>query len=136
MYYAPHILQKRVVPELVNDIFGRPIPPVNATVFKTGMKMIFLANQLYVDKTEGGDVYWETICKCRCDDNFAREERLPDGTVGVPDYHVICEGNSPDVKAGDYVRCCRENGSIRGQGRIIKTRTLNCLPYAEIYLQD
>ena len=136
MYYAPHIMQKRVTPELINDVYGRPIPPGNVTVYKTGIQMIFLEKQLYVDKTADGDVYWEDVCKCRCDHNGDKEEKLQDGTVVVPDYRVVCDGNNPGVKVGDYVRCLREDGSVRGQGRVIKPRTLNYLPYAEICLQD
>lgn len=136
MFYAPHILQKQVTPELIVDIYGRAIPPGNITVYKTGIQMIFLNKQLYIDKTEDGDVYWEDVCVCRCDERDNREVKLSDGTVVVPNYRVICDGNNPDVKTGDYVRCCRANGSVRGQGKVIDTKKLNCLPYAEIYLQD
>lgn len=136
MLYAPHILQKQVTPELITDIYGRVIPPGNLTVYKSGAQMIFLDKQLYIDKTDEGDVYWENVCMCRCDESGVREEKLPDGTVVVPDYRVICDGNDPDVKVGDYVRCCRDNGTVRGQGKVISTKKLNFLPYAEISLQD
>lgn len=116
MYSAFHILQKQVIPEMLTDIYGRVIPPGNVT--------------------EDGEVYWETVCKCRCDEDGVKEEKLADGTIVVPDYRVICDGNSPDVAVGDYVRCCRSDGSVRGQGKVLKTKTLNYLQYAEICLQD
>lgn len=109
MYYAPHILQKRIIAEEKSDEFGRPIPE------------------------EAGET-WVEVCRCRCDHNGDKEVKMPDGTVVTPDYHVVLEGNAPDVEVGDYVRCLKADGTIRGEGRVIKPRTLNYLPYAEIYL--
>ena len=109
MYYAPHILQKRIVAQEISDEFGRPIP----------------------NKT---DDIWVDVCRCRCDHNGDKEIKMPDGSVVTPDYHIVLEGNMPDVKTGDYVRCLSADGSVRGEGRAIKPRTLNYLPYAEIYV--
>lgn len=109
MNYAPHLLQKRIIAENVNDEYGRPTES---------------------DPAEE----WTDVCRCRCDDNGDKEVLLSDGTVVVPSYHIVLRGNTPDVETGDYIRCLREDGSIRGEGHIIKTKTLNYLPYAEIYL--
>ncbi len=109
MNYAPHTLQKRIISEEVNDEYGRPI---------TGMS---------AEK-------WDNVCKCRCDDNGDKKVTLSDGTIVVPSYHIVLDGNTPDVMTGDYIRCLKEDGSVRGEGHIIKTKTLNYLPYAEIYM--
>lgn len=109
MYYAPHILQKRIIAEELSDEFGRPI----------------------LNKS---DDEWIDVCKCRCDHNGSKEVRMPDGSVITPEYHIILDGNISDIEVGDYVRCLRTDGSIRGEGRVIKPRTLNYLPYAEIYV--
>jgi len=109
MNYAPHTLQKRVIAGEVNDEYGRPITGESAEE-------------------------WSEVCKCRCDDNGDKEVKLSDGTVVVPSYHIALDGNTPDIMTGDYIRCLREDGSIRGEGHIIKTKTLNYLPYAEIYV--
>lgn len=109
MYYAPHILQKRIDPEELSDEFGRPIPSAPGK-------------------------QWVDVCRCRCDHNGDKEVKMPDGSVVTPEYHIVLEGNTPDVKTGDYVRCLRTDGSIRGEGRAIKPITLNYLPYAEIFV--
>lgn len=109
MYYAPHILQKKIIPQEAVDEFGRPIPVKSADE-------------------------WVDVCRCRCDHNGDKEVKMPDGTVVRPEYHIVLEGNTPDVETGDYVRCLRDDGSIRGEGRAFKPRTLNYLPYAEIYV--
>lgn len=109
MYYAPHILQKRVIAEETVDELGRPIKGENAEE-------------------------WAFVCKCRCDHNQDTEVKLEDGTVIRPEYHIVLDGNRPDVATGDYVRCLREDGSIRGEGRVVRPHTLNYLPYAEIYV--
>ena len=109
MNYAPHTLQKRVIAGEVNDESGSPITGESAEE-------------------------WSEVCKCRCDDNGDKEVKLSDGTVVIPSYHIVLDGNTPDIMTGDYIRCLREDGSIRGEGHIIKTKTLNYLPYAEIYV--
>lgn len=109
MNYTPHILQKRVIAGEVNDEYGRPIAGDSAEE-------------------------WSEVCKCRCDDNGDKEVKLSDGTVVVPSYHIVLDGNTPDIMTGDYIRCLRKDGSIRGEGHVIKTKTLNYLPYAEIYV--
>lgn len=133
MYYAPHILQKRVKPDLPEDEFGRLIPPNNIKTFVVGEQLIFLDNHLYVDKTPDGDVYWVNVCKCRCDHNRDAEIKKADGSIVKPDYHIVCEGKRPNIQVGDYVRCLESDGSVRGEGYVINAPTLNYLPYAEVY---
>lgn len=113
MQYAPHILQKRITPTEQVDEFGRPIVSESA---------------------DASGYEWQDVCRCRCDHNETKEIKLPDGTVIKPDYHIVMEGNDPDVEVGDYIRCLREDGSIRGEGKLIRPRTLNYLPYAEGYV--
>lgn len=109
MYYAPHILQKRTEAQESMDEFGRPV--VN-------------------DSVEA----WADVCPCRCDHNGDKEIKMPDGTVVRPNYHVVLAGNEVNLTVGDYVRCLKPDGSVRGEGRVLNTKTLNYLPYAEIYM--
>lgn len=109
MYYKPHILQKRLSPQRQNDEYGRPI-------------------------VVGRSIEWVDVCKCRCDHNEDKEVKTDDGKVITPNYHIVLEGNIPDLKVGDYIRCLREDGSVRGEGAVIRLKTLNRLPYAEIYV--
>lgn len=104
-------MQKRITPAQTDDEYGRPIAD---------------------DDSEE----WTEVCKCRCDEVTETKLQLPDGTFIQADFHVVCEGNNPDIATGDFVRCLREDGSVRGCGRIIKPKRLNYLPYAEVYLQD
>lgn len=110
MYYAPHKLQKRVDTAPTNDQYGRPI-------------------------TETAEDSWVDVCACRCDHNGDKEVKLDDGTVIRPEYSVVCDGNTLDIKAGDYARCLRSDGTIRGEGNVVKPKTLNYLPYGQLYLQ-
>lgn len=109
MYYAPHTLQKQVKPAEEVDMYGRPIVITNSET-------------------------WVDVCKCRCDHNVDTEIKLEDGTIIRPEYHVVCDGNKLGVVVGDNVRCLREDGSIRGEGRVVRPRTLNYLPYGEFYI--
>lgn len=109
MYFAPHILQKRITPPLQEDEYGRPI-------------------------TVAGADMWTEVCRCRCDHSDDHEVRLDDGSVYIPAWHVVCEGRTPEVHCGDKVRCIFPDGTLRAEGEIKKTATLNCLPYAQVYL--
>lgn len=110
MHYTPHILQKRTTLNESYDEFGRPIPDDN------------------IDE-------WVDVCQCRCDHNGDKQVKMPDGTVIMPEYRVILPGYTEMIKTGDYVRCVKEDGSVRGEGFVVKSRTLNYLPYAEIFVQ-
>lgn len=110
MYFTPHIIEKRHEEEEMTDDLGRPIP---------------------VDCDER----WEYVCRGRCDHTDGQEITLDDGTVARCDYHVVCNTNVPNAKSGDYIRCRWPNGTVRGEGKVIKHKTLNYLNYGEIFLQ-
>lgn len=110
MHYKPHILQKRVKPQIINDEFGRPIPPTETDT-------------------------WIDVCKCRCDHNSTDKITLQNGTVIVPKYSVVCDGLRPAIDVDDYARCVEVDGSVRGEGKVCNFQTLNYLPYAKVYLQ-
>lgn len=109
MYYAPHILFKKVkrAPE---------IGPNGHPVFKD---------------SEG----WEEICRCRCDDNNGTKVQQPDGSFYLPNFHIVCDGRDIAVKAGDYVKAEWPDGTLRGEGEIkpMPKRT-NHYDYTEIYV--
>lgn len=109
MNYAPHILQKRLTPPTVNDEYGRPLPVAAAP-------------------------QWQDICRCRCDHSGDTLITLDNGNVVYPQYHIVCDGNRPDVQVDDHIRCLRSDGTTRAEGKVSKVQTLNYLPYAEIYL--
>lgn len=109
MHYAPHTLQKRTPPAETTDEYGRPV-------------------------VADGSEEWTDVCRCRCDHSDDKEFRLDDGTVVRPEYRIVTDGNAPGVSVGDIVRCVRADGTVRGEGRVVNTKTLNYLPYAEIYV--
>ncbi len=108
MHYAPHLLQRRLTTEQPLDEFGREVTNAN---------------------TEE----WVDICRCRCDNNSDREVMAADGKVVRPEFHVVFEADNVAVKPGDYVRCLKRDGSVRGQGRVLRMKTLNYLYYGEMY---
>lgn len=110
MYYKPHFLQKLMLEPDLKDEFGRPVQ---------------------IDSAES----WVDVCECRCDHSGDKEVRLDDGTLARPEYRVICNCKSPQVRVGDHVRCVNADGSVRGEGNVVKMKTLNYLDYAEVYLQ-
>lgn len=105
MIYAPHILQKKIVPPMELDGYGKPV------------------------FTEGE--CWEDVCRCRCDDNTTKEFKTDNGHVYVPKYHVVCEPNS--LSPGDEVRCM-DGCSVRGEGKVFMVKNCNYLKYTEIYI--
>lgn len=107
MIYTPHILQKRVLLEPQRDEFGRIIHDVVED--------------------------WEEVCKCRCDDNDTASFSSDNGSAYTPKYRIVCNG-SKDIPAGEYIRCVSNDGSIRGEGEVYRTRKLNFLPYSEIWV--
>lgn len=107
MYYAPHILQVKVIIPMEKDEFGRPIPG-------TGVES------------------WQEICKCRCDDNLTKEFTSVNGSVYRPAYHVVCDGKVT-VKAGDSIRCVDEE-VVRGEGLVYMVKRLNMLNYSEVWV--
>lgn len=75
---------------------------------------------------------WVDVTACRCDDNSAKVVNPDNGLAFVPRYHIVANNNS-EVRNGDTVRCLREDGSIRGEGRAINVRSLNKLDYMDLY---
>lgn len=107
MFTAIHVLQKRVQ-TVENDEYGRPL----------------------VNPIEE----WQTVCRCRCDYNESAVVPTDNGGVIRPQYRIITSTNNPDVKPNDYIRCLTDNKTIKGEGRVKSIKTLNYLPYAEIFL--
>lgn len=105
MIYAPHILQKKVVEDPVENSNGNPV---------------FVDNGVWVD-----------VCQCRCDDNTTREIRSENGNLFRPAYHVVCP--TCDIKAGDEIRCI-DGCSIRGKGKAIMVKNANFYKYTEIWM--
>lgn len=105
MFYTPHILQKKTVTTEKDD-YGR---------------------------TTATTEEWTDVCRCRCDDNTVTEFSTENGHVYRPQYHVVCEG-SHGVKAGEFVRCVRQDGTLRGEGKCERPRSLNYLPYSELWM--
>lgn len=105
MYYAPHILQKRVLLS-ERDEYGRIL---------------------------SGAGQWTDVCRCRMDDNSVQELSDEQGHAYTPKYHIVAEGTA-DVKAGDEVRCLRKDGTVRGEGRIYSITRLNVLDYTDIWV--
>lgn len=108
MYYAPHILQKRVASQSSVDEYGRPVRGE--------------------EQTE-----WLTVCRCRCDSNSVVELTDENGKVFKPELHVVCEGNRPDITVSDYVRIL-EGEDVIGNGKVLRPKKLNYLPYAEFWI--
>jgi hypothetical protein len=107
MYYAPHILQKRVDVLETTDEFGRPIESKNED--------------------------WATICKCRCDINTYTELEDENGKIYKPDNHIVCEQKSLPIDNGDYVRVL-SGEEIKCEGKVLRPHKLNYLNYAEFWV--
>lgn len=107
MIFAPHTLQKRRIIAPEKDAFGRPLP-------------------------ETASESWETVCKCRCDDNTTKEFRSENGSVYRPQYHVVLDGDHK-LKSGDYVRCMKGD-SVRGEGEVYIPKSTNYFNYSEIWI--
>ena len=105
MYYKPHKLQKKSV-ETSKDDYGRVI---------------------------GTSETWTDISPCRCDDNSQQEFGDENGKVYTPKYHIVAEGHV-DVYAGDEVRCLRQDGTVRGEGKVYNAKHLNVLQYTDLWV--
>lgn len=106
MIYSPHILQRKKVRPPQVDEFGRVIAD-NATE-------------------------WETICRCRCDDNTITEFKSDNGKVYRPKYHIVCDGRQ-DIQAGDAIRCLLGE-DVRGEGIVYIKKQLNFYNYTELWM--
>jgi hypothetical protein len=81
---------------------------------------------------EGGTETWEETGRCRCDDNRQVRHISVNGEQTVYEYHIVHEGER--IPAGTEVRALNEDGSIRGEGTVIKTGKCNYFDYSEIWL--
>lgn len=104
MYYAPHILMKRVTAKVRNG-YG---------------------------ELEHTSETWKRMCGCRCDDNTTAHFQTDNGSVYVPKYKIVCD--RCDVKPDDYVRVLSLDGSVRGEGRVFNSPKCNYLDYMCIYV--
>lgn len=107
MFYAPHILLRKKVSQVSRDEFGR----VKAT-----------------NESEN----WETLCRCRCDDNTTTEFTSDNGSVYRPNHHIVCSGNIA-IKAGDIIRCIVGNDII-AEGEVYMSKQTNFLNYIEVWV--
>lgn len=111
MIFTPHILQIQRTTEAQRDEFGRIIT--------------------------NDSKWWETVGVCRCSDNTTREFRTDNGNTYRPSYHVVCQGEIPNVAIGDYARCM-EGNQVRAEGVIRPIRRIEhkLLNYSELWLND
>lgn len=108
MYYAPHILERKVIKDYEYDESGNPIPGTNG---------------------EG----WEKLCKCKCYDQSADRVYTVNGTTYPYKYRVVTERIK--INAGDVVRILNADGSLRGGGIVINPMTTDYLNYGQIWLE-
>lgn len=88
----------------------------------------------FPDGEEGGEV-WEDVGVCRCDEQTQSEITDPNGVLFRPTYHIVAEAKAAlRVRNGDKVRAVRKDGSVRGEGVVKTTKSLNYLNYSEFYL--
>jgi hypothetical protein len=111
MIFSPHILYKEVITGAFIDDNSNP---------------------------HEGTAEWVTIGKCRCDDNDAKEKVFVEkvsvnGIIHDYDFHIVYEGEKLPV--GTKVRALNKDGSVRGEGEVIKSRKYNYFtPSAEIWI--
>lgn len=104
MMYAPHILKKKTS-KITRNKYGEIVS---------------------TEET------WETVGRCRCDDNTTQHFTTDNGSVYVPKYHIVCD--KADINEGDYVRAEYPNGKVRGQGKVYNAPKCNYLNYMSIYV--
>lgn len=106
MIFAPHILQKKVVPLVQNDEYGQPI---------------------IVDEES-----WEDVCMCRCDDSVTEWKTSDNGAAYITKHHIVCDGRL-SLREGEYVRCV-ENNVTRAEGEVYMVKMCNFFGYTELYI--
>lgn len=104
MYYAPHILQKKIV-ETIRNNYG----------------------EIVESKEE-----WKEIGKCRCDDNTTEHFTTSNGSIYTPKYHIVCD--KCQISEGDYVRVYDNEQNYRGGGKVYNAPKCNYLGYMSIYV--
>lgn len=108
MIFSPHILKVKTNSEDAVDEYGHPIVS---------------------DDSEK----WETVCKCRCDDNDTKEFKTDNGGVFRPSFHIVCDG-VVSVKADDEIQCLSSDGSVRGSGKVYMVKKTNYFNYSELWV--
>lgn len=108
MYFAPHILERKITKPFDLDEDGNPIPGT------------------------GGEG-WERIASCKCYDYNVNRTFTVNGRPFEYKYRIVIERT--DVKEGDYVRATYPDGSIRGEGTVVKTMRTDYLNYSQLWLE-
>lgn len=108
MMYAPHILERKITKPFDTDEDGNPMPGT------------------------GGEC-WERIASCKCYDFDVNRTFTVNGRPFEYKFRIVSERN--DVKEGDYVRAAYPDGSIRGEGTVVKTMRTDYLNYSQLWLE-
>lgn len=108
MYYAPHILERKVVKEYDHDDNGNPVPGT------------------------GGEL-WERLGRCKCYDKSADRVYTVNGVAFDYKYRVVTD--KIKIDAGDIVRVLNQDGSTRGSGVVINPMLTDYLNYGQIWLE-
>lgn len=109
MFFAPHILQVKVVTPGTKDEFGRI--------------------------TEEDSYEWKELGNCRCDDVSANKVNSTNGALYDFKYKVVFDKSLGYVAEDSDVRCLNQDGSIRGQGVVRGPLETNYLGYRVIWLE-
>lgn len=109
MYFAPHILCKKVTPEPERDEYGRYYAP---------------------EGTESE----KRLCECRCDDNNTKEFKTENGKVYRPSYKIVGSGDLDVQEEDEIVIYRKSDNSIRGKGKVYNIQRTNVLGYWEIWV--
>lgn len=108
MFYAPHILEKKVVKGPEYDADGYEIPGT-------------------------GSESWVRVCRCKCYDQSADRVFTVNGTTYPYKYRVVTD--MVKIAAGTVVRILNADGSLRGEGIVINPMTTDYLNYGQIWLE-
>lgn len=108
MFYAPHILEKKVVKGPEYDADGYEIPGT-------------------------GSESWVRVCRCKCYDQSADRVFTVNGTTYPYKYRVVTD--KVKIEAGTVVRILNADGSLRGGGIVINPMTTDYLNYGQLWLE-
>jgi hypothetical protein len=107
MVYSPHTLQVKAYDSTgeVNE-FGQPV---------------------------SASFEWRGVGECRCDDNTTLDRISVEGELFVYAYHIVYKNGG--IKASDWVRAIdAENGTVRGEGRVVKASEPNDFECADLWI--
>ncbi|MBV4225851.1 hypothetical protein KSZ12_08305 [Parabacteroides distasonis] len=108
MIFAPHRLMVKVVSDPSFDEDMNPIPPKED---------------------------WKDFGPCRCDDISAEKKMSINGVLYDFKHKVVFDKSTEAIISGTYVRCLRQDGSVKGEGVAKSPVEVNYLPYREIWLE-